>query len=174
MGYKQSRQDFEKMNYFQTKLFILAILVTYFSVGFLMRYGKLGRENDPRLFPFFSWALFSEVVREVEEYHTIRILALEGEKLDPPIYFNDAEQLFERHLENAPQTWYVLFEELAESLEKSRADRVGILRSRIDKNLLAEEVEYEVVKIKFKPANFYKDRKVLKVKAYGVLSKRKR
>lgn len=157
--------DKVSMPYPHLKILIISILIFHFILGFSTKY-FLKTDTDFKPFPFFSWSLFSKVPEDVEVLHTLRILSLNGKKLDRPIFFADAEFLFAVD-KNSPRAWYNLFQDLAYALESGGEKEVEQIRKSIERHILVESIEYEVVEVRFRPINFYKNREVIELKHYG-------
>lgn len=154
------------MTFLQTKIAILCILFFYLSTGLLMTYTTVIKQNSPSLFPLFSWAIFTEIIRPTEEYATIRILSYDGRDLSPPLYFNDALGLFDTKF-TSPQSWYVLFNDLCGNIQAQNQKNIFSLREKIETILIPRDVIYEVVTIKINPLDFYKSRTVINITSCG-------
>ncbi len=62
-------------------------------IGFALLYAFVGNYTwitaQTELFPIYSWDLFSYIPAHTSEF-AIRITVINGETLDPPLYFNEA------------------------------------------------------------------------------------
>jgi hypothetical protein len=61
------------------------------AVAFVLLYALVASQTrtDER-FPLFGWSLFSDVPQPRGVDYSVRLLELDGERFDPPVYFEDA------------------------------------------------------------------------------------
>ena len=71
------------------KIAIAAVAISYFLIGNIShRYGMA------EVFPIATWELFSYVPRSENSDFGVKLLAVNGTTLNPPIYFEKAPQFF--------------------------------------------------------------------------------
>lgn len=135
--------------YRQVVATVLILLGLYAGIGSITWY-RFGYE----IYPIFPWELFSRVPTTVSDYG-LRITHLNGQPLDPPVYFEDAPDRF-------PEARSIIASGDTQSLGAAieRNDQPGItsLRQRIEARYLAAapSVQYEVVKRQWLPLERYR------------------
>jgi hypothetical protein len=73
---------------------ILAFLLVY---GLIVAHAVFLQLTEHRtseeIFPFFKWDLFSRVPNSDQEDYGIRFVEVDGRPVDPPVYFEEADEL---------------------------------------------------------------------------------
>ncbi len=95
-------------------------------------------------FPIFNWSLFSKVPPAVREDYSVRFTEINGEVLDPPVYFASLkEQIPEASSPNA----YALMRELGRQLDRGQGMKAAVTRDVFESRYLrgVQSAEYEVV-----------------------------
>jgi len=72
---------------------ILAFLLVY---GLIFAHAVFVQVTEhrasPERFPFFKWELFSRVPRSQQEDYGVRFVEVDGQPVDPPVYFEQADE----------------------------------------------------------------------------------
>ena len=92
------------------------------------------RPLQPEWFPFFSWSLFSNIPNDIEDYGA-RVLALDGETLDPPLMF---EQLEPRLRGSRSQVVHRGLQELGAAWESGDVATVESLTGQLERGLFRD------------------------------------
>ena len=101
------------------------------------------RPLQPEWFPFFSWSLFSNIPNDARDFG-VRVLVLDGEALDPPLFF---EQLEARLPGCRSQVVHRALQRVGASLEAGEAEDAAALRHDLERGLFgARAVEYELLR----------------------------
>lgn len=103
-----------------------------------------GFHSNHEVLPFFKWELFSRVPDRMNSSYSARILEIDGEVLEEPLYFEEARD----HLRNArsPEAQLVL-QRFGQALERDEIIRAGNQRELFeDRWLEAERVRYVMVR----------------------------
>lgn len=117
------------------------------------------------LVPFCGTATF-EKVPNTQEMYTIMVRSYGNEVLDLPRFFPDAYEIFD--VKRTPPPKYLSFiEEIGKSIERGEQGMVVRWRNELEDGLLIRPVEYDVVKIKYNPVDYLKERKVLELEQLG-------
>lgn len=118
--------------------FVFITLALYLLIG----YGfKLTLDRE--LFPIFSWSLFTNVPNRINDYG-IRIVAIDGQPLDTPFYYEDGKGTFTAY--DSAQA-YFNFRDLGRALETGDTENATEIRGYMEALYLEEagQVSYEVV-----------------------------
>lgn len=115
-------------------------------IGFALLYALVGNYTwitaQTELFPIYSWDLFSYIPAHTAEF-AIRITAVNGKTLDPPLYFNEATQYIP-----AAQTIeaFALIQRFGNAVYTNKSDAVT-LQEQFESLYLQqlETVSYELV-----------------------------
>lgn len=161
------------MTYFYTKLFVFLFIGLYFFSSLWIVYSPWKSQNDNpdtlniTFFPLYSWTIFTDVPRTIESYPTLRISYVNGVAIEPPIYFVDADKLFDTS-KKPKDSWYKLFEQLSRDIQSGDNAHILATRKEIEAGFLSANVTYELVQIRFQPIEFFRTRKVLNSISYGI------
>lgn len=103
-----------------------------------------GEARPSERFPFFAWSLFSEVPPAERARYGLRFLSIDGEVLDPPLYFEEADGLIQNNKAPAAQ---MVIGRLGKAVEQSNPAFVASQRWLIESTHLqeVESAEYEIV-----------------------------
>lgn len=86
----QGRGDRFVQAYHRLKILAAVMLCGYALAAVAI---KAAFRHEREVFPLFSWSLYSTVPREEADYG-VRILAVGGQTVDPPLFFEDARSFF--------------------------------------------------------------------------------
>ena len=129
--------------YRRTQILFILLIVVYTAVSYTTK-----RVQGREFFPFFNWSLFTHVPNEKHDYG-LRILAIEGEPLETPLYFEEADALFgEAHSIVA----YKAIQEYGKAVRVEDEATVAETRPFIESIYLeSQPVQYELVRRTFLP-----------------------
>lgn len=145
---------------------IIVFLVVYFSVGIAARFLSRGTED---FYPFFSWFLFTTVPPRIQTDYAIRIVEAGGKKFDPPVFFERADDVYEKG-DRSVAEYSRLTRSLAMSVRGNQKEEVERLRSALERKFLVYPVVYEAVEVTFSPIERWKTGEVLGVKTLATFA----
>lgn len=118
--------------------FVVIFLALYLVIG----YGfKLTQDRE--IFPIFSWSLFTNVPNQINDYG-IRIVAIDGQELDTPFYYEEGKDTF---IDYDSAQAYFNFRDFGRALTAGNTERVEEIRGYLESLYLEEagQIRYEVV-----------------------------
>lgn len=120
---------------------LLSILILYAAIG--VAADRL-RIPETRIFPIFSWSLFSRVPGPYVHDYALRIIAVNGAALDAPLYYQDCGEWFAK---TRNSTAYALTQRLGRALAADDGPRASRLHRMVETFALhgPRSVRYEVV-----------------------------
>jgi hypothetical protein len=102
------------------------------------------------VFPFFRWDLFARVPAAVSTDYSVRLVAVDGEPLPRPVWFEDAHRYLSRagSVDAKRLMWT-----LGEAVEDERTESAASARRLLETTYLADapSVDYELVHRRFDP-----------------------
>lgn len=120
-----------------------AVMVGYFGVLVLN-----GPRNSTEVLPFFNWSLFSRVPATEQVHYSIRLVVVDGEAIDPPVYFDEAEDILSTSkLPEANEVLQDLGAAAAAGDDVAVAEIQTLLESRFLNGL--DSATYEVVRRRY-------------------------
>lgn len=135
--------------YRRTQWGILGIVVIYTAVSLATK-GWSGEE----FFPFFNWSLFSTVPNEKHDYG-LRITAVDDTQLEPPLYFEAADQWF---AEANNIVAYNAIQDYGKAVRQGEAEAIAKIRPFIETLYLEDKaVQYEVVRRTYTPLERWRE-----------------
>jgi hypothetical protein len=146
----------ERNRYRWTNRIIAVGVVVYLALAI----GREGRAKREEIFPFASWSLFSMVPNEADDY-SLRILAVNGKAVEPPLYFEDSIHLFSNATDHSAR---MSIEHLGKAVERGDAHEIEKVRAYLEslhfKSPEREQrvVQYEVVRRRYDPLKRWRDR----------------
>lgn len=127
---------------------IFALILLYTAVSYTTT-----RVRGVELFPFFNWSLFTNVPNEKHDFG-LRLLSVDGEMLNPPLYFEEADVWFaESHSIVAYKTIQGFGNDIRKNNEMSVAETRPFIESFY---LEGKAVEYEVVRRTYHPVERFR------------------
>lgn len=127
-----------------------AVLLLVYSLTVVRTFHGVVIENrpTPEVFPFFAWELFSRVPPAEQEAVALRFVEINGEVLDPPVYFEKADTWLSNS--RSPTAYHVI-RQLGSALEQSQLMRAAIKRELLESRFMQDvrTAEYEIVKVRF-------------------------
>jgi hypothetical protein len=131
--------------YRRTNLALVALGVVYVSIA-VERERVMGREE---IYPFAAWSLFSMVHNECRDY-SVRVLEVNGTKLERPIYFEDAVGYFPSATHNGAR---MCIQRLGAAIEQKNALAAERERAELEGMHLhaRRSVGYDLVKRRYDP-----------------------
>lgn len=121
------------------KRLITILVILYFFVGnFTWEFYKL------EIFPIYSWDLFSYIPNLSGDYG-LKINAINGEYLDPPLYYQDAADLFN---DTESIITFNVIQTLGQAIDQQDNAKITAAREQIETLYFGkyDQVEYELKK----------------------------
>ena len=121
-------------------------------VAVLTVYGTLMAQNGLRAprerFPFFKWELFSRIPPPQRDSYSIRLIEVNGEKLEKPVYFEDAKGIIGRS--NSPEGYQTL-QQFGRAVERGQFLRSANTKEILESRFMPEltQARYELVQRHF-------------------------
>lgn len=146
----------------------LAPLLLLFYAAFALQAKPAG---DREIYPFFNWSLFSRATPFGADV-TLRVLSIDGTPMErPQLLYQMAE-----HLEVARKQDGLAFKiigQFSQAVARGELERAERLRGVIENRILgdAENIEYELVLIRFDPIARYRTGEIESVKVLGSYAK---
>jgi hypothetical protein len=125
----------------------LAVFLCFYFVAGLSTFFFLG-ESDKNVPPLFHWFLFSWTPNEAGQVqYSVRVTSVDGTKLEKPLFYAELDGVIDLRTGRARD----LMNRLARALEAGDSQRASEIREAFEKAYLKRAVEYEVVRITYKP-----------------------
>lgn len=151
--------------YLRLKILAAVVLCGYAVAAVAV---KAAFRHEREVFPLFSWSLYSTVPREAADYG-MRILAVEGRRLHPPLFFEDAKSYFP-HVHQAQLIATVQF--LGRALDSGNTEAVKRYRRLLERHHLRGRgaVRYEIVRRRYNTLARWSSGEVKSVSTVATLS----
>lgn len=115
-------------------------------------YGAIVVQNGLRAprerFPFFKWELFSRIPAPQRDSYSIRLIEVNGEKLDKPVYFEDAKGII--GASKSPEGYQTL-QHFGSAVEHGQFLRIANTKEILESRFMPEltQARYELVRRHF-------------------------
>lgn len=131
----------------------LVALASLYTAVWLAQEAKPGRAE---IFPFASWNLFSWVPNEVRDV-SLRILAIDGVPLQPPLYIEESAKHF---VDGPSHPAHAVIELIGQAVQQGREADAEALRLRFEKLYMpaSDAVRYELVARAYDPMKRWRNR----------------
>ena len=135
------------MSYTVLQKCLLVFFIAYFSIGIGVHFFYGG---ERKIYPFFSWFLFSHVPWRVETGFDIRIHRTGETRYDPPVLFERAKDVYDTSY-NEMAYYNTLIQALALAVRRHDEQEIMRIRKQLEATFLLRPVVYEVVEITYEP-----------------------
>lgn len=149
--------------YRNLRVFVASFFVLYAGLGVLLQ-TNIWSANE--IFPIYSWALFSKIPNERDDY-ALRILVVGKERVDPPLHFQAAGEWFPKA--DSISAYYSV-QKLGRAISREDAGRIEDMRRFFEPLYFGDagHVRYEVVKRSFNPLDRWENGNFKTVRSIGV------
>lgn len=131
--------------YRRLQWFFVGLIGVYLVIGYTTWALRM-----PEIFPIYSWDLFSYTPTEIKTDYSLRIVKINGQPLQPPVYFEQGRRWFSKA--NTIEA-SVVIQALGQAAKEGDPKRVTDVRVSLEPLFLAGagRVEYDVVERRYNP-----------------------
>lgn len=129
------------------------LLITFITAYILL--AAVGHLRHGEIYPFATWSLFSRVPNHTTDY-TLRILEVDGRRLDPPPFLTAAGKWLT--LPGYGHELSVNVQQLGHEIERGDGAAISQQRARVEGYCFTghESVKYEVMRRQFNPLDAWR------------------
>ena len=120
------------------KISIPVLLIGYAVAGYYSQYSYEGE-----MYPFFAWQLFTHVPERIGSEYSIRVLEIQGRKIDAPVPYSAQDGFLSG--KNQPTEYWLMFQFLGRAYQEGDEANIAKYRSVLEKCFTAYPVRYELV-----------------------------